>query len=68
MGPLDLVQLTALMDRTSGRREISIGLIDGPVALIVPSEQPERNPDRALGGITVQPYLEMPRYQESSVA
>ena len=36
MGPLDLVQLTALMARTSGRPEISIGLIDGPVALNLP--------------------------------
>ena len=36
MGPLDLVQLTALMDRTSGRPEISIGLIDGPAALNLP--------------------------------
>jgi subtilisin family serine protease len=33
MGPLDLVQLTALMDRTSGRPEISVGLIDGPILL-----------------------------------
>ena len=33
MGSLDLVQLTALMDRTSGRAEISVGLIDGPVLL-----------------------------------
>ena len=33
MGSLDLVQLTALMDRTSGRAEISVGLIDGPVRL-----------------------------------
>jgi subtilisin family serine protease len=36
MGPLDLVHLTALMDRTSGRPEVSIGLIDGPVALNQP--------------------------------
>ena len=36
MGPLDVVQLTALMERTSGRREISIGLIDGPVLLAQP--------------------------------
>lgn len=36
MGPLDLVQLTPLMDRTRGRPEISIGLIDGPVALNQP--------------------------------
>jgi subtilisin family serine protease len=33
MGPLDLVNLTPLMARTSGRAEIKIGLIDGPVAL-----------------------------------
>jgi subtilisin family serine protease len=32
MGPLDLVTLTALMERTSGRAEIKVGLIDGPVA------------------------------------
>jgi subtilisin family serine protease len=36
MGPLDLVQLTALMARTSGRAEISLGLIDGPVLLTHP--------------------------------
>jgi subtilisin family serine protease len=36
MGPLDLVQLTPLMDRTSGRPEIRIGVIDGPVALNQP--------------------------------
>lgn len=33
MGPLDLVNLTPLMARTSGRTEIKIGLIDGPVAI-----------------------------------
>jgi len=36
MGPLDLVQLTPVMDRTSGRSEISIGLIDGPVLITHP--------------------------------
>ena len=36
MGPLDLVQLRALMDRTSGRPEIRVGLIDGPVLLAHP--------------------------------
>jgi subtilisin family serine protease len=36
MGPLNLVQLTALMDRTSGRAEVSVGLIDGPVLLTHP--------------------------------
>ena len=32
MDPLDLVKLTALLERTSGRPEVRIGLIDGPVA------------------------------------
>jgi subtilisin family serine protease len=36
MGPLETVQLTALMDRTRGRPEISISLIDGPAALNLP--------------------------------
>jgi hypothetical protein len=31
MTPLDLVRLTPLIDRTSGRPEVTIGLIDGPV-------------------------------------
>jgi subtilisin family serine protease len=31
MDPLDLVKLTALMERTSGSPELRIGLIDGPV-------------------------------------
>ena len=33
MHPLEIVRLTALMQRTSGRAEIVIGLIDGPVAI-----------------------------------
>jgi subtilisin family serine protease len=33
MGPLDLVNLTPLMARTTGRAEVKIGLIDGPVAV-----------------------------------
>ena len=36
MGPLDVVQLTPLMDRTTGRPEVNVGLIDGPVALNLP--------------------------------
>jgi subtilisin family serine protease len=36
MMPVDLVQLTALMERTSGQREIIVGLIDGPVAISHP--------------------------------
>ena len=32
MLPLDLVNLTPLMERTMGKPEVSIGLIDGPVA------------------------------------
>jgi subtilisin family serine protease len=31
MGPLTLVKLAALMERTSGSPEVKIGLIDGPV-------------------------------------
>jgi len=31
MNPLELVKLTPLMERTSGRPEIMVGLIDGPV-------------------------------------
>jgi subtilisin family serine protease len=33
---LDLVNLRPLMQRTSGRREIGIGLVDGPVAIAHP--------------------------------
>jgi subtilisin family serine protease len=33
MMPVNLTQLTALMERTSGRREIVVGLIDGPIAI-----------------------------------
>src|SRR5438132_4280290 len=36
MNPLDVVSLTPLMERTSGRREIVIGLLDGPVAVTHP--------------------------------
>ncbi len=33
MNPLDLVRLSALMQRTSGRSDILVGLIDGPVLM-----------------------------------
>lgn len=33
MTPLELVKLTPLIDRTSGRPEVTIGLIDGPVVM-----------------------------------
>jgi subtilisin family serine protease len=33
MGPLELVKLDRLMDRSSGRSEIVVGLIDGPVVI-----------------------------------
>lgn len=36
MTPLDLVGLTPLINRTSGRPDITIGLIDGPVAISHP--------------------------------
>src|SRR3954469_14575851 len=31
MFPLQLIKLTALMERTSGRPEVNVALIDGPV-------------------------------------
>ena len=34
--PLELVKLTELMKRTAGRPEISVGLLDGPIALTHP--------------------------------
>jgi subtilisin family serine protease len=43
MNPLDLVQLTALMERTSGSPDMIIGLIDGPVVM--------NHPDLAEGKI-----------------
>jgi subtilisin family serine protease len=33
MNPLDLVGLTALMERTAGRPEVVVGLVDGPIAM-----------------------------------
>src|SRR5215510_8006012 len=36
MTPLDLVRITPLIDRTSGRPELTIGLIDGPVVMTHP--------------------------------
>lgn len=33
MGPLDLINLTPLMERTSGIPKIKVGLIDGPVVI-----------------------------------
>ena len=36
MSPLDLVNLTPLMELTSGRSEVAIGMVDGPVAVSHP--------------------------------
>jgi subtilisin family serine protease len=47
VGPLDTVRLTSLMDRTGGRPEIAIGLIDGPVFL--------GHPDLTVGRIREVP-------------
>jgi len=49
LGALDVVNLTSLMDRTLGRPEVIIGLIDGPVALDHPdlSGQQIRQSSRA---------------------
>ena len=52
MDPLDLVNLTALMERTRGRAEVGIGLIDGPVLLSHPdlSSASLREVPGTLGG------------------
>jgi hypothetical protein len=36
MNPLDLAGLTALMERTGGRPEVVVGLVDGPIAMYHP--------------------------------
>jgi subtilisin family serine protease len=36
MTPLELVKLTALMERTSGKPEVIVGLIDGPITIAHP--------------------------------
>lgn len=36
MNPLDLVKLTPLMELTSGRPEVTVGLIDGPIVVSNP--------------------------------
>jgi hypothetical protein len=33
MNPLDLVGLAALMERTGGKPEVGVGLVDGPIAM-----------------------------------
>jgi subtilisin family serine protease len=43
MNPLELVTLTALMERTSGSPEVKIGLIDGPVVAQNPGLSSERH-------------------------
>jgi subtilisin family serine protease len=48
MDALALIQLSRLMDRTSGRPDVRVGLIDGPIALDHP--QLERQSIRVLSG------------------
>jgi subtilisin family serine protease len=52
MSPLDIVKLTPLMELTGGRSEVSIGLIDGPVAMSHPglANQNVREVSGKLGG------------------
>jgi subtilisin family serine protease len=52
IGPLDVVRLRPLTDRTSGRPEITVGLIDGPVFLSHPDlagQNLKEVPGRLLG-------------------
>ena len=39
MTPIDLVRLTALRDRTGGSPDVVVGLIDGPVAVILSAKR-----------------------------
>src|SRR5256885_3360407 len=55
MNHLDLVKLTALMERTTGQPEIMIGLLDGPVATNHPDLEGEHIreiPGRIRGACT----------------
>jgi subtilisin family serine protease len=55
MTPLDLVILSPLIDRTSGRSDVKIGLIDGPVAMNHPelaSEHVREIPGNRSGACT----------------
>ncbi|HTS67997.1 MAG TPA: S8 family serine peptidase [Terriglobia bacterium] len=52
MSPLDLVRLSALMERSEGRAEFAIALIDGPVAL--------DHPDLAGATVRTLPDRELP--------
>src|SRR3989304_2488125 len=55
MDPLELVKLTQLMELTSGRPEVLIGLIDGPVAIDHPdlaSENIRELPSKVSGSCT----------------
>src|SRR5262249_35789931 len=57
MHPLDRVKLRALMERTIGRAEIKVGLIDGPVALnhpdlVAASENIDVIPEEFSGACT----------------
>jgi hypothetical protein len=44
MGPLELVKLPVLMQRTSGRADICVGLIDGPVLFDHPDVAGQNSP------------------------
>lgn len=57
MQPLDLVRLTPLMERSMGKPEITIGLIDGPVLMSHPDlvRQNTRELPGAVGAVCSQP-------------
>ena len=50
MTPLDLVRLTPLMEGTSGRPDLTIGLIDGPIAAEHPDLQRARRRETVASG------------------
>ena len=56
MGALDLIKLAPLMQRTSGRSQITVGLIDGPVLLAHPdlaSQNIREVPGKLQGTCTI---------------
>ncbi len=55
MTPLDLVRIAPLMERTSGKPEVTIGLIDGPVVMTHPeltNQHVREIPGNASGACT----------------
>jgi hypothetical protein len=64
MEVLDLVTLTPLMERTRGRPEIAIGLVDGPIVKDHPDFEGQNI--RELPGATATGCSQLERIRQSS--